>query len=126
MRLNPLPAIGRGIAALFGWVHVAICALTTEDGRKGWAMLAALGCAFVMTAIVVAVLWLVKTNPGYAFALGLAAMGVIVIVITGLMWLLGVRRDTEIDLTTGKIKTSDAGVAKAVAPPPAAPTGGAP
>jgi uncharacterized membrane protein len=121
MRLNPLPAIRDGCLTFVGWIHVAVCALTTEDGRKGWAMLAALGCSFVMTAIVVAVLWLVRNNPGYSFAIGLAAMGVIVIVITGLMWLLGVRRDTEIDLTNGRIKTSDAALAQAVAPKVEAP-----
>lgn len=108
----------RAWSALIGWVHTAICALTTDEGRKGWAMLAALGCAFVMTAIVVAVLWWVRNNPGYAFTLGLAAMGVIVIVITGLMWLLGVRRDTEINLKDGVVKTSDASVARAAVPTP--------
>jgi hypothetical protein len=30
-----------------GWLHTAVCALTTEDGRKGWAMLAALGCCII-------------------------------------------------------------------------------
>lgn len=115
MSLNPLPAIGRGCSTFFGWVHLAICALTTEDGRKGWAMLAALGCAFVMTIIAVAVLWIVRKNPSLAFTLGLAAMGVIVIVITGLMWLLGVRRDTEINLKDGTVKTSDSNVARAAA-----------
>jgi len=115
MKLNPFPAIGRGCRSFFGWVNQAICALTTEDGRKGWAMLAALGCAFVMTLITVWVLWIVRNNPSLSFTLGLAAMGIIVIVITGLMWLLGVRRDTEINLKEGTVKTSDATVARAAA-----------
>lgn len=110
--LNPFPAIRDGARTFVGWLHVAICALTTDEGRKGWAMLAALGCSFVMTGIVLWAMWLVRRNPSLAFSLGLAAMVIIVIVITGLMWLLGVRRDTEIDLTAGKIKTSDAGVAR--------------
>ena len=80
-------------------------------------MLAALGCAFVMTLIAVAVLWLVRKNPSLAFSLGLAAMGTIIIVITGLMWLLGVRRDTEINLKDGTVKTSDATVARSAATP---------
>jgi hypothetical protein len=78
------------------WLHTAICALTTDDGRKGWAMLAALGCAVTMTGYAIAVLWIVKRNPMLAFWLGLAALGIILIVITGLMVLLGVRRNTAV------------------------------
>lgn len=117
MNLNPLPSVGQGFRSFFGWIHLAICALTTEDGRKGWAMLAALGCSFVMTAIAVWVLWIVRQQPSLAFTLGLAAMGIIVVVITGLMWLLGVRRDTEINLKDGTVKTSDSNVARAAATP---------
>lgn len=117
MILNPFPSIGRGCQSFIGWVHSAVCALTTEDGRKGWAMLAALGCSFVMTVIAVWVLWIVRRHPSYAFTLGLAAMGIIVVVITGLMWLLGVRRDTEINLKDGTVKTSDSNVARAAATP---------
>lgn len=117
MTLNPFPSIKRGFFAILNWLHLAICALTTEDGRKGWAMLAALGCAFIMTLIAVAVLWIVRHNPSLAFSLGLAAMGIIVVVITGLMWLLGVRRDTEINLKDGTVKTSDSNVARAAATP---------
>lgn len=117
MNLNPFPTIGRGIRGFTSWVHLALCALTTEDGRKGWAMLAALGCAFVMTAIAVWAMWLVRANPSLAFTLGVAAMVIITVVITGLMWLLGVRRDTEINLKDGTVKTSDATVARAAATP---------
>jgi hypothetical protein len=81
---------------VLNWLHTAICALTTEDGRKGWAMLAALGCAVTMTAYAAAVLWIVKRNPLLAFWLGLAALGIILIVITGLMVLLGVKRNTSV------------------------------
>lgn len=117
MNLNPLPAIGSGCRSFFGWVHLALCALTTEDGRKGWAMLAALGCSFVMTGIVLWSMWLVRTNAPLSFTLGLAAMVIIVVVITGLMWLLGVRRDTEINLKDGTVKTNDSTVARAAATP---------
>ena len=75
------------------WVRTAICALTTEEGRKGWAMLAALGCCVVMTLEVAAVLWLVRKNAMLAFWIGLSAQGVNFVVVTGLMVLLGVRRN---------------------------------
>jgi hypothetical protein len=81
-----------------GWLHAAICALTTEQGRKGWAMLAALGCCVVMTAEVGTVLWLVRTNPMLAFWIGISAQGVNLIVVTGLMVLLGVRRSTKLSV----------------------------
>ena len=78
------------------WFRAAICGLVTEDGRKGWAMLAAFGCAVTMTAYAAAVLWIVKAKPMLAFWLGLSALGIILIVITGLMVLLGVRRNTTV------------------------------
>lgn len=115
--MNPFPSIKRGILAFLGWIRIALCALMTEDGRKGWAMLAALGCAFVMTGISLWSMWLSRENPSLSFALGLAAMVIITIVITGLMWLLGVRRDTEINLKDGTVKTSDSNVARAAATP---------
>jgi hypothetical protein len=115
VNLNPFPPIGRGCRSFFEWVHLALCALTTEDGRKGWAMLAALGCSFVMTGIALWAMWLVRTSASLSFTLGLAAMVIIVVVITGLMWLLGVRRDTEINLKDGTVKTSDSTVARAAA-----------
>lgn len=80
------------------WFHAAICALTTEEGRKGWAMFAALGCCFVMTAEVAFVLWLVKTRPMLAFWIGMSAQGVNFVVVTGLMVLIGVKRKTNLDI----------------------------
>jgi hypothetical protein len=81
------------------WVHQAFCALTTEDGRKGWAMLAALGCCVVMTCEVGFVLWLVKKSPMLAFWIGMSAQAVNFIVVTGLMVLIGVRRKTGGSIT---------------------------
>lgn len=92
---------------MIAWLHTAICALTTEGGRKGWAMLAALGCAVTMTAYAAAVLWIVKTKPMLAFWLGLAALGIILIVITGLMVLLGVRRNTAIKAKDVELTIAD-------------------
>lgn len=109
MNLNPFPAVGRGMAAFTGWVHRAICALVDPEGRKGWAMLAALGCSVAMTAYAVAAMWLVKKNPMLVFWLGLSAMVIIFTVITGLMVLLGIRRSTDVDLKEGKVKITDAG-----------------
>jgi hypothetical protein len=85
----------RGFVA---WCHAAICALTTDEGRKGWAMLAALGCCVVMTAEVGFVLWLVKSKPMLAFWIGLSAQGVNFVVVTGLMVLIGVKRKTNIEV----------------------------
>jgi hypothetical protein len=107
MKLNPFPAIKRGCDALIAWVHAAVCALTTEDGRKGWAMLAALGCSFVMTGYAAASLWLVRKSPMLAFWLGLAGLVIVTVVITGLMVLLGIRRETDIDLKEGKVRLND-------------------
>jgi hypothetical protein len=77
-----------------GWLHAAICALTTDEGRKGWAMLAAIGCCFVMTGEVTFVLW-VDVNSWHRFLIAMSAQGVNLIVVTGLMVLLGVRRNTH-------------------------------
>lgn len=95
----------------FAWVHVAVCALTTEDGRKGWAMLAGLGCAVAMTAYAASVLWLVRRNPLLAFWLGLSALGIILIVVSGLMVLLGIRRNVTVkgDRNGGEVSISDTG-----------------
>lgn len=107
MSWNPLT----WAAAFFGWVHTAVCALTTDDGRKGWAMLAALGCCVVETAILIAVLWLVRRNPMLAFWIGLSAQAVNLIVVTGLMVLLGIKRTVEMegDEHGAKLKMSDTG-----------------
>jgi hypothetical protein len=82
-----------------GWAHTAICALTTEEGRKGWAMLAALGATLQSSAYAGAVLWLVRKNPMLAFWLGAGALLINVIVVTGLMVLLGIKRDVETTIT---------------------------
>lgn len=94
---------------MLNWLRTAICALNTEEGRRGWAMLAALGCAVTMTAYAAAVLFLVKNNPWLAFWLGLASMGIILIVITGLMVLLGIRRTTTVKAKDVEVSISDEG-----------------
>jgi hypothetical protein len=92
---------------MIAWLHTAICALTTEDGRKGWAMLAALGCCVVETAIVVWAMWLVSNNPWLAFLIGLGGQLTNLVVVTGLMVLLGVKRKTKTNLKDGTVEVSD-------------------
>jgi hypothetical protein len=87
-----------GPRGLVAWIHAAFCALTTEDGRKGWAMLAALGCCVVMTGEVASVMWMVRANTFYEFILGLSAQLINFLVVTGLMVLLGVRRKTALEI----------------------------
>jgi hypothetical protein len=89
------------------WFRAAICGLVTDDGRKGWAMLAAFGCAVTMTGYASAVLWIVRGKPMLAFWLGLSALGIILIVITGLMVLLGVKRNTTIRKGDAEIVIDD-------------------
>ena len=81
---------------MIDWFRAAICGLVTEDGRKGWAMLAAFGCTVMMSAYAAASLWMVRDHPMFAFWLGLSAQGITLIVVTGLMVLLGVRRNTTV------------------------------
>ena len=97
------------IRSFFAWVHAAICALTTDDGRKGWAMLAALGCSVTMTVYAAAVLWIVKGKPMLAFWLGIAALAIILIVISGLMVLLGIRRNTSLQAKDISLNITDQG-----------------
>jgi hypothetical protein len=131
--IRVLGAPFRVVGGFVGWIHAAICALTTAEGRKGWAMLAALGCCVVMTAEVAVVLWLVRTNAMLAFWIGMSAQGVNFVVVTGLMVLLGVKRSTKLSVPipgggTASLGIDDEGqpvvvtstpVAPALPPPPA-------
>jgi hypothetical protein len=104
-----------------GWIHTAVCALTTDEGRKGWAMLAALGCAVMMTAYAGAALWLVKTSPMLVFWLGVAALVINVIVVTGLMVLLGIKRDVDVNASKDGIHGRLNDFGPSPPPPPPAP-----
>lgn len=122
MRFNPLPAIKRVALAFILWLHVAVCALMNEEGRKAWAMIMAWGCAVAMTGYAAAVLWLVRKSPMLSFWLGLTAMLIILVVITGIMVVLGVRRDVggkvgdlmEFNLKDGNVEVSRDGTKVAV------------
>jgi hypothetical protein len=138
MIMRVLGAPFRVVGGFVGWMHAAICALTTAEGRKGWAMLAALGCCVVMTAEVAVVLWLVRTNAMLAFWIGMSAQGVNFVVVTGLMVLLGVKRSTKLSVPlpgggTASLGIDDQGqpvvvtstpvAAPAASQPPATPPG---
>lgn len=105
MRLNPFPPIWRGCSSVAGWIHAALCALMLEEGRKAWALIMAWGCSIAMTALAMFSFWHARKSPWLIFLLGSEAMLIILVVITGIMVILGVRRnlhgkhgDTEIGI----------------------------
>lgn len=57
--------------------------MLTPDGRRALTFLALRVAGFILTAYAVAALWLVRNVAEYAFGLGLAAMGLIAIILTG-------------------------------------------
>lgn len=99
--------------AFAAWIHAAFCALMTEEGRKAWALIMAWGCSVAMTAMAASSLWLVRKSAMLAFWLGLSAMLIILIVISGIMVILGVRRNM-----TGKFKDAEIGITDAGASDP--------
>lgn len=82
---------------------------TTDENRKGWALVAALGCCVVQTAIETATMWLVRNNPMLIFWIGMTAPAINLIVVTGLMVLLGVKRNTTVEAKDMKVSISDTG-----------------
>lgn len=117
--------------SLVAWLRIATCALTSEQGRRGWAMLAALGCCVVMSAEVGVAMWIDRRNPILAFWFGMSAQLVNLIVVTGLMVLLGVRRNSKVSIPlptggTASLELDDAGkpvvTQTSPTPPPAAPS----
>lgn len=86
--MNLLLAPFRWVAGLFDWIHKAFCALMDPEGRRAWAVMIAFGCGITMTGYASAVLWLVRGHAMLAFWLGLAAMFIILVVITAFTGLL--------------------------------------
>lgn len=86
---------------------VASEATPKEERRKDWAMFFASGGGVVMTLFAVACLWLVRDIAGFVFWLGLAAMGQILVVFTGLLGLL-VKRSLKISRNEISISDFDA------------------
>lgn len=76
--------IWRGLSALWR----AGAALADPEGRRGAALLFMAAGGVAMTGYGAYALWLVRGRPDYAFYLGLSAMGLIAIVLTGFAGLL--------------------------------------
>ena len=76
--------IWRGIRSLWR----AGAALADREGRRGAALLFMAAGGVAMTGYAAYALWLVRGRPDYAFYLGLAAMVLIAIVLTGFAGLL--------------------------------------
>lgn len=75
-----------------------------EDARKDWAMFFVSGGGIVMTIFTAICLWLIRDIPGFVFWLGLAAMGQILVIFSGLLGLL-VKRSLKI--SRNEISISD-------------------
>ena len=82
----------RGTLGFVGWIKAAFCALMDPEGRRAWAVIIAWGCGAVMTVYVEQALYLVRNNPMLVFWLGVAAMSIILVVISAITGLL-VKRD---------------------------------
>ena len=76
--------IWRGLTALWR----AGAALADPEGRRGAALLFMAAGGVAMTGYATYALWLVRGRPDYAFYLGLSAMVLIAIVLTGFAGLL--------------------------------------
>ena len=76
--------IWRGLTALWR----AGAALADPEGRRGAALLFMAAGGVAMTGYGVYALWLVRGRPDYAFYLGLSAMVLVAIVLTGFAGLL--------------------------------------
>lgn len=59
-----------------------------SDRRRNWGLILLAGGGMAMTAYAAYALWLVKDHADYAFYLGLSAMGLVGIVLTGFAGLL--------------------------------------
>lgn len=66
----------------------AVASLRDPEGRRGAALLFMAGGGAALTGYAIYALWLVRNRPDYAFYLGLSAMVLIGIVLTGFAGLL--------------------------------------
>lgn len=99
--------------------------LMDPEGRRAWALMLMAGGGLAMTVFASFALYLVRRIPAYAFYLGLAAMFLIGIVITGYAGLL-IKRTIRGSVLGNSFEISDEqtqAIAKAVvdATPPAPP-----
>ena len=79
-----------------------------SDKRRTWGLILLAGGGMAMTAYASVVLWLVKENADYAFYLGLCAMGLIGVVLTGLAGLL-MKRTIRANILGNEVEISDKG-----------------
>lgn len=70
--------------------------LTTPEGRRAWALIALVGGCIVFTGFAAVGVYLVRTNAWFAFWLALAAHGQVLVGMTALAFVLGVRRRVKI------------------------------
>lgn len=70
------------------WAWRAVAALRDPEGRRGAALLFLAGGGLSMTGYAGYALWLVRERPDYAFRLGIGALILIAIVLTGFAGLL--------------------------------------
>lgn len=98
------------------------------EGRRAWAVMIMVGGGISMTVYAAFVLYIVKDRPQLAFYLGIGALMLIGIVITGFAGLI-VKRDIDLNALGVKFRVSDqqvsdianAVVAATPPPPPPAP-----
>jgi hypothetical protein len=79
-----------------------------SDKRRTWGLILLAGGGMAMTAYASVVLWLVKENADYAFYLGLCAMGLIGVVLTGFAGLL-MKRTIRANILGNEVEISDKG-----------------
>jgi len=79
-----------------------------SDKRRTWGLILLAGGGMAMTAFASVVLWLVRDNADYAFYLGLCAMALIGVVLTGFAGLL-MKRTIRATILGNEIEVSDQG-----------------
>jgi len=79
-----------------------------SDKRRTWGLILLAGGGMAMTAYASVVLWVVKENADYAFYLGLCAMGLIGVVLTGFAGLL-MKRTIRANILGNEVEISDKG-----------------
>jgi len=96
------PIVAGAVLAVMYWPSkrgkgewMAVRPFLTADGRRAMALILLAGGGVAMTAFAAVSLWLVRHRPDYAFWLGLAALALVAIVLTGFAGLI-VRRTVKV------------------------------
>lgn len=115
-----------GFAAFFHALAAPFRVLTDPEGRRAWALMLMAGGGISMTVFAAFTLYIVRQVPAYAFYMGLAALFLIGIVITGYAGLL-IKRTIKGSVLGSSFEISDEqtqAIARAVVdatPPPPPP-----